>query len=149
MKIAIGCDHGGFELKEEIVAHLEKSGHAVKDFGTYTKTSCDYPKVGYKVASGVAAKRFERGILICKSGLGMSMVANKVPGVRAALLFTDAAARSSREHNDANVAVFAGSTVTKRSARKMIKTWLETGFEGGRHARRVRQMNAIEKRVKR
>ena len=148
-KIAIGADHGGYALKKAIVKTLRKTGFQVKDFGTDSAERCDYPPIGYKVASAVASGRYGRGILICKSGLGMSMVANKVPGIRAALLTDMASVRSSREHNDANIAVFSGDRTSGKKAAKMLKVWFETEFLGGRHERRVRQMESIGKRLRR
>ena len=149
MKIAIGADHGGFVLKKNIVDYLKKNNHVVRDFGTHSGQRCDYPPVGYKVASEVASRRFDRGILICKSGLGMTMVANKVPRIRAALIFDAKSASSSREHNDANIAVFSGNSTGKRAMERILRIWLNTKFAGGRHARRVRQIRQIEKKIQR
>ena len=147
MKIAIGADHGGFKLKKEIVSFLKKNNYIVKDFGTFSSGRCDYPPIGYEVARGVACGRFNRGILICKSGLGMTMVANKVTGVRAALLHNTASARSSREHNDANIAVFSGNSINKKDAGRILKVWFNTRFLGGRHGKRLNQIKKIEKRA--
>lgn len=147
MRIVIGADHGGYILKKDIIALLKKDDHKVKDFGTYSAERCDYPLIGYNVASNVASGRFERGILICKTGLGMCMVANKVPGIRAALLYDVASARSSREHNDANIAVFSGNSMDKNKVRKILKVWLTTEFIGGRHAERLRQIKRIEEKI--
>lgn len=147
MRIAIGADHGGFGLKKELLKYLEGKGHDIRDFGAKTAGSCDYPPIGYEAALAVAAKRCDRGILICKSGLGMCMVSNKVPGIRAALLRDEAAARSSREHNDANIAVFSGSSTAPKKAMRLLDIWLSAKFSGGRHQRRVDQINAIEKRI--
>jgi len=148
MKIAIGADHGGFVLKKHMIGFLKKNGCKVKDFGTFSAQRCDYPLIGYKVASSVASGKFERGILICKSGLGMSMTANKVPGIRAALLYNVKSARSSREHNDANIAVFGGKLMGRDKALKALKIWLVTKFTGGRHARRIKQIKQIEKKIR-
>ena len=148
MKIAIGADHGGFDLKRHIIAFLKKQGYDVKDFGVFSPKRCDYPAIGYKVAKEVTSGGFDKGVLICKSGLGMSMVANKVPGIRAAFLRDIKGARSSREHNDANIAVFSGNSMRKGNAEKLLKIWLNTAFKGGRHARRVRQINKIEKKIR-
>lgn len=148
MKIAIGADHGGFDLKKGIKACLKKEKYRIKDFGTFNSKSCDYPIMGYKVASRVASGEFDRGILICKSGLGMCMVSNKVPGIRAALLRDVKSARSSREHNDANIAVFSGRSIGIGKVRKILKVWLATPFSGGRHARRIRQIKRIEEKIK-
>lgn len=149
MRIAIGADHGGYTLKKNIINFLKDSDYKIEDFGAFSSKRCDYPPIGYKVASGVASGKFERGILICKTGLGMSMVANKIPGVRAALLHNVKSACSSREHNDANVAVFSGKSMDKDKAKKILKVWLTTKFIGGRHARRVKQIKKVEEKVKR
>ena len=144
MKIAIGADHGGYKLKESLVRFLKKRGHTIKDFGTFSKTSCDYPTIGYQVSKAVAKKKFSRGILICTTGIGMSMTANKVKGVRAALCNRVDIARLSRKHNDANVLVFAAKAVPSAKAKKIATIWLSTRASGGRHKRRVRQINKID-----
>ncbi|MDP6685503.1 MAG: ribose 5-phosphate isomerase B [Candidatus Omnitrophota bacterium] len=140
MTIAIGADHGGFKLKEALVKYLKKKRHSVKDFGTFSEGSCDYPIIGYKVARAVSKKKSSRGILICKTGIGMSIVANRVKGVRAALCDRADIARSSRQHNDTNVLVFAANIVSLQKAKKIVDVWLSTRALGGRHARRVNQM---------
>jgi len=147
MKIAVGSDHGGFRLKQQIVEFLKKSKHKVKDFGTNSPDSCDYPLIAHDVAKSVSRKHFQRGILICKSGIGNSIVANKVRGVRAALCYNVEAAKLSRKHNDANVLVLGALFTNIINAKKMIKVWLKTEFEGGRHLRRVKQIERIEKSV--
>src|SRR3989338_2131632 len=144
MKIVIGSDHGGFNLKEALVKYLRLKGHAVKDMGAFSEESCDYPLIGYEVAKLVAAKTYPRGILICKTGIGMSMVANKVRGVRAALCDRPDIARSSREHNDSNMLVFAANIVTPGRAKAILDAWLKARHVGGRHARRVGQIKKIE-----
>ena len=149
MKIAIGADHGGYALKKDLIDELRKRGHEIRDFGTYSQKRCDYPPIGRKVASLVASGKFDRGILICKSGLGMSMAANRVRGVRAALLFDTAGARSSREHNDANIAVFSGNRTGVKKASGILKVWFNTEFLGGRHERRVRQLDRPGKKSNR
>ncbi|MFH1406526.1 MAG: ribose 5-phosphate isomerase B [Candidatus Omnitrophota bacterium] len=149
MRIAIGADHGGYNLKKGIINFLKRNNYSVKDFGTFASKRCNYPPIGYKVATQVASGRFQRGILICKSGLGMTMVANKVPGIRAALLHNVGSARSSREHNDANIAVFSGKAMGKNAAEKILKVWLAAEFAGGRHRKRVTQISKIEKRIRR
>ena len=146
-KIAIGADHRGFTLKEVIIDIIKKSCYEINDYGAFRAKRCDYPPIAFKVASGVASGKFDRGILICKSGLGMSIVANKVPGIRAALLHNIDSARSSRKHNDANVAVFSEDSIDKRTAKKILKVWLTAEFSGGRHARRLKQIRAIEKKL--
>ena len=148
IKIAVGSDHGGFDLKKDIVNFLKAWHYKVKDFGTKSAERCDYPSIGYKVALGVAAGKFERGILICKSGIGMCIVANKVHGIRAALLSNTESARLSREHNDANVAIFSGKSMTIGKAKKILDAWLSTPFEGGRHLKRVKQIREIEKKIR-
>ena len=145
MKIAIGSDHGGFELKEKIKSFLKGWHYEIKDFGTHSEKRCDYPIIGYKVASGVAKGNFDRGILICKSGIGMCIVANKVSGIRGALLTDLKSACFSRQHNDANVAILSGSNVAISEAKRMLEVWLSTEFEGGRHKKRIDQIKKIEK----
>ena len=150
MKIAIGSDHGGFESKNEILKFLEASGeYGVKDFGTHSKESCDYPLIGFEVAKAVSDGEYERGILVCKSGIGMAIIANKLPGVRAAVCYDEELARSSREHNDCNVLVLAASYTDKSKINGIVKTWLETKHLGERHARRVEQMKELEASLKR
>ena len=119
MIIAIGADHGGFKLKEKIKEYLAKNGHIVKDYGTHSLKSCDYPQIGFKVAQAVAAKKAERGLLICKTGIGQSIVANKVPGIRAAVCLNVKCARYSRKHNDANVLVLGSLFVKENLARRI------------------------------
>ena len=145
MRIAIGADHGGFRLKEGLARFLKKKGHKVKDFGTFSEACCDYPIIGLELSRAVGKKIFPRGILICKTGIGMSMVANKVKGIRAALCATVKMARSSRLHNDANILVLAANNVSRSKAEKIISAWLSTRALGGRHKRRVRQINKIKR----
>ena len=149
MKIAIGCDHRGYKLKESLKRTLSRNGHQVADFGTHSKDPCDYPEFSFKVARAVARGRQDRGILICFTGIGSSIAANKVPGVRAALCHTIKSAEFSRAHNDANVLVLASGVVGKDKAKRIALKWLNTDFAGGRHARRVRQIERIEKRMRR
>lgn len=144
-KIAIGCDHGGFRLKTKAVLFLKRSGYSVRDFGTFSEESVDYPDIALQVASAVARGKVRRGILICKSGIGNSIVANKLAGVRAALCYNVKAARLSREHNDANILVLGSLFVSGKRAQEIIKVWLKTPFEGGRHLRRVKKIERIEK----
>jgi ribose 5-phosphate isomerase B len=144
MKIVIGADHGGFKLKESLVKYLKSKGHAVKDMGAFSEESCDYPVIGYKAAKLVASKAYPKGILICKTGIGMSVAANKVRGVRAALCDRPDIARSSREHNDSNVLVLAANILTPKKAKAVLEAWLDAKHLGGRHARRVRQIKEIE-----
>lgn len=148
MKIAIGADHGGFELKEKLVKFLKNKGHKVKDFGTFNSQSCDYPPIGYKVAQQISLKKANRGILICKTGIGLAMVANKLPKVRAAVCHNIKLAISSRQHNDSNVLVFGALFVKENLAKKILDTWLKTPFLGERHARRVKQIEQIENKLR-
>jgi ribose 5-phosphate isomerase B len=145
MKIAIGADHGGFELKKVISTILKEFGHDVEDFGCTSQESVDYPDFAEKVARGVSEGLFERGILICGTGIGMSISANKFPHVRAALCHNLFTARLSREHNDANILVMGERVIGTGLAQEMVRIWLETGFEGGRHQRRVEKMNAFDR----
>ncbi len=146
MKIALGCDHGGWKLKEIVRAYLEREGHEVRDFGTDSPDSCDYPDFALPVAEAVARGDEDRGILICTTGIGMSIAANKVPGVRAALCKDEESARLSREHNDANVLTMGASMVSEEGARGILGVWLSSNFEGGRHDRRVGKIKEIEKK---
>jgi ribose 5-phosphate isomerase B len=146
MKIAIGSDHGGFRMKERLREYLAGRGHQVIDFGTHDAVSVDYPVIGEKVSREVAAGRARYGVLICTTGIGMSIAANKVPGVRAALCFNRKCAYYARGHNNANVVVFSGKYLTAKEAEKTMDVWLKTRFFGGRHRRRVDRMMKIEKR---
>lgn len=148
MKVALGADHGGWELKEAIKPLLEEMGHEIHDFGAYDENSVDYPDFGEAVASAVAEGRVERGILVCGTGIGMCMVANKHPGIRAALCHDLYTARLSREHNDANILVLGGRVVGKGLALEMVKVWLETEFLGGRHSRRLQKIREWEERLR-
>jgi glycine hydroxymethyltransferase len=139
-KIAIGADHGGFDLKESIKLYLQKQGHIVSDFGAYSKDSTDYPLYAQTVAQSVAQHQHDRGILVCTSGVGMSIVANKVPGIRAALVSDEETAALARQHNDANVLCLGSRRVTAESARKIVETFLNTPFEGGRYERRLHKI---------
>ena len=136
-KVAIGADHGGFELKKAIKEYLEKSGVEVQDFGAYSTASTDYPDYAQAVAGSVAARQTEKGILVCTTGAGMSMAANKVPGVRAAQVFDEQSAILARQHNNANVICFGARSVTIEAAQKIVDAFLKARFEGGRHERRV------------
>jgi ribose 5-phosphate isomerase B len=146
-KIIIASDHAGFLLKEKLKAYLEKNGLKVKDLGTCSKESCDYPQFAYDLARQVSAGKYKIGILICKSGIGNSIVANRLPGVRAALCYNIKAARLSREHNDSNVLVLGSVFVNERLAKKIAGVWLTTEFQGGRHKRRLNQIKDIEKKI--
>jgi ribose 5-phosphate isomerase B len=143
-KIVIGSDHGGYDLKEHIKRHLISLGWRIDDKGCFSSESCDYPDIGYEVAKSVGAGQHDKGILICKSGIGMSIVANKVNNVRAALCYNEEAATLSRAHNDANILVMGSHFVSPKDSETMIKLFLETPFEGGRHCRRVEKINKGE-----
>jgi ribose 5-phosphate isomerase B len=145
MKLAIGSDHAGLHLKKQVLALLKQKGVKVTDFGTVNDESVDYPDFGMQVAEAVSHGDAERGILLCGSGIGMSIVANKYRGVRAALCYDTQTARLSRQHNDANVLVMGGRLLEASQAMEIVKTWLETKFEGGRHARRIRKISEIER----
>jgi len=137
-------------LKGRLITLLQSKGLAVADLGTHSPAPCDYPRIGEKVASAVAQGRFDRGILLCKSGIGIAIAANKIPGIRAAVCGDLFDARTSREHNDANVLVMGAEKLHAATAAKILATWLATPFEtGGRHERRVRQIAAIERAVAR
>jgi len=142
--IGIGSDHAGFELKEKIKEYLKELGYEYKDFGTKSNESVDYPDYALKVAECVAKKECNQGILICGSGLGMSMAANKVPGIRAALCYNTEMARLSREHNDANVLTIGARMIDEKTAKNIVRVWLKTEFAGGRHLRRVNKIKDID-----
>ncbi len=144
MKVALGADHGGFLLKSSILGVLLEMGIGIEDFGCSSSESVDYPDFAEKVSLGVSEGRFERGILICGTGIGMSMAANKFPGVRAALCHNVYTARLSREHNDANILVMGERVIGSGLAKEMVRVWLETPFDGGRHARRVNKIRAFD-----
>ncbi len=148
-RIAVGADHGGVKLKAALVSLLQAKGLEVADLGTHSTKPCDYPPIGYKVASAVAQGAFERGILLCKSGIGVAITANKVPTIRAAVCADTFDAERSRRHNDANILVMGAEKLSTTHAKRIVSTWLETPFEsGGRHERRVRQIAAIEKKCR-
>jgi len=144
--VALGADHGGFALKEELKNYLQELGYAVLDCGTHSTESVDYPDFAYAVARLVAEGRAGRGIMVDGAGIGSCMAANKVPGIRAAMCYDLSTAANSREHNDANVLTLGGRLIGISLARQIVKTWLSTEFGGGRHARRVDKIMAIEKR---
>ena len=145
MKIAIGCDHGALELKNVMVAHLEKQGHQVKDFGTYTKDSCDYPEFAAAAAQAVANGECDKGIVLCTTGIGVSITANKIKGIRCALLSDVMSARMTREHNDTNVMAIGAGVVGQMLALEIADTWLGTEFSHeARHQRRIDKVMALE-----
>ena len=137
LNIAIGSDHGGFELKQVVISFLEKENYNFKDFGVYDNVSVDYPVIAKEVANQVASGNYQRGILICGSGLGVAIAANKVRGIRAVTCHDTYCARMSRLHNDANILTMGSRVIGAGLANDIVKIWLETGFEGGRHQFRV------------
>ncbi len=143
--IAIGSDHGGYELKQEIMAHLKERGLEYKDYGCYSTESCDYPIYGKAVAEAVAGGECDRGILICGTGIGISISANKVKGIRAALCGDCFSAEMTRRHNDANILALGGRVVGPGLALLIVDKFLDTPFDGGRHARRIGLIADIEK----
>ena len=145
MKIAIGSDHGGFSVKELAKPHLEKLGYEVIDFGTNTPDSCHYPIYAEKVARAVASGEADKGILICGTGIGMSIAANKIPGIRAAAVSDCFTAKATRQHNDSNILCLGERTVGPGLALMLMETFLTTEFEGGRHQTRVDMISALEK----
>lgn len=146
MKIAMGCDHGAFDLKEELKAFLTEQGHEVQDFGCHTKESCDYPEFAEAAARAVADGKCERGIVLCTTGIGISISANKVKGVRCALCSDPWSAEMTRRHNDANMLAIGAGVVGPLLARQIVTAFLTHDFEGGRHQRRVDKMMDIENR---
>lgn len=144
-RIAIGSDHAGFSIKETIRKYLEGAGYAVNDLGTSSEESVDYPDYGRAVGEQVVSKRADLGIAVCGTGIGISIAANKVPGIRAALAHDVNTARLAREHNDANVLALGGRIVTGEAAIAMVQTFLTTAYLGGRHQRRLDKITALEK----
>lgn len=141
MKIAIGADHKGFQLKEHLKKYLQSQGHTVSDFGTDSEQSTDYPDYGMRVAHSVANRETERGITVCWTGNGMNMVVNKLPEIRGAYALTEEMAQLSRQHNDANILTLGSKWVSPELAEKIVKVWLETEFEGGRHEKRLKKFS--------
>ena len=144
MKIALGCDHGGYELKQFIMKTLEKLGYEYEDFGCYSTESCDYPDFGEAAARAVASGEYDRGIVICTTGIGISIAANKVQGIRCAHCADSLEAEMTRRHNDANMLAIGAGFTGKNLAERMVEVFLSTDFEGGRHERRVNKLNAIQ-----
>lgn len=144
MKISIACDHGAFELKERLKAHLLEQGHQVADCGTNSAQSCDYPDFGIAAARLVADGSCERGVVLCTTGIGMSMAANKVKGVRCALCHEPLSAEMTRRHNDANVLAMGAGVTGGNLAERILDVFLSTGFEGGRHQRRIDKIMEAE-----
>ncbi len=144
MKIAVGSDHRGYEIKEQVKAIAAELGHESVDFGTNDSNPMDYPDTAYLVATAVSKGQVDRAILICATGIGMSMAANKIHGIRAALCHDELSAQVSRDHNDSNVLCLSGDQIGEVLLRKTVEVWLNTEFSGGRHLRRVRKIEAIE-----
>lgn len=144
MKIALGCDHGALALKNVIKAHLESKGIETQDFGTYSNESCDYVDFGAAAARAVASGECQRGIVCCTTGIGISIAANKVRGIRCALLSDLMSARLSRQHNNTNMMALGAGVVGEKLALEIVDTWLDAEFEGGRHQRRVDKVMALE-----
>lgn len=145
MKIAIACDHGGYDMKEALAAYLRERGHEVKDFGSFSPASIDYPDFIFPAAEAVAKGEFERGVVICTTGIGASICANKVKGIRCALVADEFSARMTREHNDTNVIAFGAHVTTIVRAKGMLDIWLGTAFSHGeRHERRIHKISAYE-----
>ncbi len=143
----IASDHGGLALKAAVKKFLQEANIECRDLGTFNNDSVDYPDFGEKVAREVSEKKVEKGILICGTGIGMSIVANKFPGVRAALINDEFTARMSKEHNDANIIVMGGRVLTPENACRMVHVWLAADFEGGRHQKRLDKIRKIEKEL--
>jgi len=148
MRIAIGSDHRGYSIRPKIVNLLKNMGHEVVDVGTFNQSPVDYPDVAEAVARKVSSGEVERGILFCGTGLGMCIAANKIPGIRAVPCHDDLTAEMSRRHNDANILCLSADLLGERLITRIVEVWLNTPFEGGRHARRVEKIAAIEKELK-
>jgi len=143
MKVALGSDHGGYEIKEEIKEYLEEAEVEYKDFGTFSTDSVDYPDIAIPVAEAVSKREYDRGILVCGTGIGMSITANKFKGVRAALCHDLFSAKATRAHNDSNVLTMGERVVGKGLALEIVKVWLGTEFDGGRHQRRINKIKEL------
>ena len=144
MKIALGCDHGGYALKEKVKAFLQDTGYEVEDFGTHSTESCDYSDFGLLAAQAVASGQCERGIVLCTTGIGISISANKVKGIRCGLCTNTTMAELTRRHNDSNMLAIGAGITGEFLSLRMVETWLNTTFEGGRHQRRVDKIHTIE-----
>ncbi len=147
MKIAIGSDHRGFTVKQRLIVLLQQLNHEVMDLGTFSQTSADYPDIALEVATAVGNKQTEMGILICGTGIGMSIAANKVPGVRAAPCHDPVTAEMSRRHNDANILCLSADLLSEDLIERMVRLWITTEFEGGRHARRLEKIAQFEQKI--
>ena len=144
MRVGIGSDHGGFELKEYIVEYLRENGIEYRDYGTNSPDSVDYPDYGKKVADGIISGKIDRGIVVCGTGIGISIACNKVKGIRAALCSDTYSARMSVEHNDANILALGGRVLGRDLAIEIVSTWLNAEFKGGRHGRRIEKISGME-----
>jgi len=144
MKLAIGADHGGYELKKAVITHLQKQGHEVVDYGCDSPERCDYPIYGERVARAVAGGECELGVLICGTGIGISLAANRVPGIRAAVCSETYSAQLTREHNNANIIAFGARVVGEGTAFMIVDAFLNAEFQGGRHAERVAMLDNIK-----
>ncbi len=149
MKIAIGTDHGGIILKQSVIDALESLNIEYKDFGTFSEESCDYPDYAQAVAEAVASGEYDKGIILCGTGIGISIAANKVKGIRAAVVTNEFTARACAAHNDANILSLGGRVITPQQAADLVKVWLATPFEGGRHTNRLNKIKAIENKYMR
>ncbi len=146
MKIAIGCDHGGIVLKDSVIETLKNLGAEVEDFGTYTEESVDYPVYGQKVAEAVASGAFDAGVIMCGTGIGISISANKVPGIRAAVCTNTYMAKLTKNHNNANIIALGGRVISPEEAKDIVTAWYTAEYEGGRHQRRLDMVADIEKK---
>ncbi|MCG0275760.1 MAG: ribose 5-phosphate isomerase B [Thermosediminibacteraceae bacterium] len=146
MRVAVACDHGGLNLKQEIIKLLEQKGIEYEDLGTFSEEPVDYPDIAFNLAEAVARGEYDRGIIICGTGIGVSIAANKVKGIRAALCHDVYSARMSRLHNDANVLALGGRVIGPGLAREIVEEWLKAEFEGGRHQRRIDKISSYEKK---
>ncbi len=148
MKVAVGCDHGGFVLKDAVISTLEELGAQVVDMGTYSTESVDYPVYGKKVADAVANGECDLGVVMCGTGIGISIAANKVKGIRAAVVTDEFMAEMTRRHNNANIIALGGRVITPEKAKLLVKAWYTAEFEGGRHQKRIDMITQIENEQK-
>ncbi len=148
MKVAVGCDHGGFVLKDAVISTLEELGAQVVDMGTYSTESVDYPVYGKKVADAVANGECDLGVVMCGTGIGISIAANKVKGIRAAVVTDEFMAEMTRRHNNANIIALGGRVITPEKAKSLVKAWYTAEFEGGRHQKRIDMITQIENEQK-
>lgn len=144
MKIAVACDHGGLQLKNALIKNMEGQGYEVVDFGTYTTDSCDYPDYASEAAKAVASGECEKGVVVCGTGIGVSIVANKVKGIRCALVHDVFSAKATRQHNDTNMIAMGQRVIGEGLAIEILNAWLHTDYEGGRHDLRIQKMMALE-----